>query len=656
MDKHFRTRLGIAFLLISLLGTGVLVRAALLMLMPSDRLNTAMNRQFRQDPPRMPRRGHILDRNREPIAVSNEVKSLFANPGKVKDRWQVASLLAKPLGMPASAVRAKLHSDRAFVWIKRQLSEGEEAAVEEVLERHPALGLSLGLSKESRRFYPDRGLAAQVMGFTGLDSNGLEGLELFYEKELSGGGEAKAGADGRTVVTTIDKALQYALEEELGRGVRETGGIAATAIIMDADKGDILAMASSPTFNGNAYGQSSAEQRRNRSVTDTFEPGSVMKPLMVTGAVEQGVVSAKTKVFCEYGKFQVGKHWVHESEVKDKWGWLSVGEVLQRSSNVGATKIGFLYGPDRLYQWYRHLGIGERSGIDLPGEQNGGLARPEKWSKIQHANISFGQGLTVTPLQIVRAYAAVANGGTLVTPRLVKELRTFEGELLREMPVGPRRRVMDKKSAAMVQIMLEGVATDEGTAPKAAIPGFTVIGKTGTAQKPVLGKGYKSGKYMSSFVGFVKGVSPSYVVYVVVDEPKFPYFGGETAAPIFRRIMTAALAREGIAPDSNLIRLANNAKEKSAPERKAEDKVRNVASAPVAPVVPTTLVQANDDWLMPDLRGLTAREVMDLFSGKDLRLQLRGSGLVKAQLPVAGALLKRGENVAVRLEREVTVP
>lgn len=650
MDKNFRIRLGIAFLLISLLGAGVLVRAALLMLTPSDRLHSAMSRQFRQDPPRMPRRGYILDRNREPIAVSNEVKSLFANPGKVKDRWQAAALLAKAIGMPPALIRAKLKSDRTFVWIKRQLTDAEETAVEEVLDRHPSLGLSLGLSKESRRFYPDRGLASQLMGFTGLDSNGLEGLELFYEKDLSGALDSRG--DGKTIVSTIDKALQYALEEELAHGLKDSGGQAATAIILNAENGDVVAMASSPTFNGNQYGQSTADQRRNRSVTDTYEPGSVMKPLMVTGAIEQGVLTPKSKVFCEYGKFQIGKHWVHESEAKDKWGWLTVGEVLQKSSNVGASKIGLLYGADRLFQWYRHLGIDEKTGVDLPGEQTGSLARPEKWSRIQHANISFGQGLTVTPLQVIRGYAAIANGGTLVTPRLVKELRTFEGDLLKEMPVGPRRRVMDKKTAAIVAQMLEGVATEDGTAPKAAIPGFTVVGKTGTAQKPVPGRGYRSGKYMSSFVGFVKGVSPSYVVYVLIDEPKYPYFGGETAAPIFRRIMTAALAREGIAPDSNLIQLAKT--EKRAPVKKIDDKIRSTASA--APATPPVLVAADENWLMPDLRGLTARDVMDLFNGKDLRLQLRGAGLVKAQLPLPGALLKRGENVAVRLEREVAVP
>lgn len=654
MDKNFRIRLGVAFLLISLLGLGVLIRAASLMLTPSDRLNSAMSRQFRQDPPRMPRRGYVVDRNREAIAVSNEVKSLFANPGKVKDRWAVAAQLSKPLSMPAPAIRAKLKSDRAFVWLKRQLSESEEEDVESVLERHPAMGLSLGLAKESRRFYPNHSLASQLLGFTGLDSSGLEGIELYYQKELAGFSEGKKSQDGNTLVLTIDKALQYALEEELAAGLKSSGGVAGTAIIMDADKGDILAMGSYPTYNGNQFGQSTAEQRRNRAITDTYEPGSVMKPLLAAGALEIGAITPKSRVFCEFGKMQIGKHWVRESEAKDRWGWLPIAQVLQRSSNIGATKIGFLFGAERMYQWYRHIGIGEKTGLDAPGELSGGVSRPEKWSKILQSNISFGQGLTTTPLQIVRAYAALANGGILVTPRLVKEMRTFEGELAREMPLGPQRKVMEKRTALAVEAMLTGVATDEGTAPKAAISGFTVVGKTGTSQKPIPGIGYRSGKYMSSFVGYVKGAKPNYVVYVMIDEPKYPYFGGETAAPIFQRIMQAALAREGIAPDPNLIPLTKLGLAEKKPKPEAAQKARAPAVAVAPP--PTALVAADDNWLMPDLKGLTARDVMQLFSEKDLRLQLRGSGLVKNQLPVAGTLLKKGENVAVILERDAVLP
>lgn len=648
MDKNFRIRLGVCLLLIASLGAGVLVRAAILMLVPSERLSTAMNRQFRQEPPRMPRRGYIVDRNKEAIAVSMEVKSLYANPGKVKNKAALAATLSRILSLPLAPLKAKLKSDRGFIWVKRQLTEAELAAVEELLDKQPALTLSLGLSKESKRFYPNQSLAAHIVGFTGLDSNGLEGLELFYEKDLAGNSDPKAFSDGRTLVLTIDKNLQYTLEEELARGMKETGSIAATGIIMDAENGDIIAMASAPTFNVNRFAGSNADARRNRAVTDTYEPGSTMKSLMVAGALDEGVVTPKTKVFCEYGKMQIGKHWINESEAKDKWGWLHIGEVLQKSSNVGATKIGFLMGPSNLYNWLKKMGITDRTGIDLPGETSGSLSRPEKWSKIAHSNISFGHGLSVTPLQIIRGYAAIANGGYLVRPRLVKQLNSFEGELQKEIPSGEKIPVMDKKSADAVATMLMGVTTEEGTAPKAAIPGFQIAGKTGTAQKPIPGKGYKTGKYVSSFVGFARHVKPNYVTFILVDEPKYPFYGGETAAPIFRRVMSAALAREGISPSPTAI----------SPElrlgKKENAKERALAAAPASP--PAALAKADDYWMMPDLNGLSARDVMDLFSNKDLQLQLRGAGLVKTQRPAAGSLLKKGDLISLKLERDTELP
>lgn len=636
-------------MLVAALGFGVLFRAAHLMLVPSERLSLAMNRQFRADAPRIPRRGYLLDRNNEPIAVSMEVKSLFANPGKIENKSRAAALVAKALGISQQQVLSRIRNGRGFVWIKRQLNETELAAVEELLDGNPKLALAFGLTKESKRFYPNQSLAAQLVGFTGLDSNGLEGLELRYEKELAGVSTKTQYSDGKTLVLTIDKNLQYSLEEELDRGLKDTGAVSATAIIMDADNGDILAMASAPTFNANRYASSPASNRRNKAVTDTYEPGSTIKPLLVAGALEEKVITPKTKVFCEYGRMQIGKHWINEAEAKDKWGWLKVGEVLQKSSNVGATKVGFMYGEARTFNWYKKLGLTERTGIDLPGEVAGFLPPHEKWSRIVHSNISFGQGLSVTPMQMIRAYAAVANGGILVTPRLLRRVHSFEGEFLREMPIGPQKRVMEQATADTIAAILTSVPTENGTAPKAAIPGFTIAGKTGTAQKPVAGRGYKSGKYFASFIGFARGVKPNYVVFVMVDEPKFPHFGGEAAAPIFRRIMTAALVREGIAPDPGLIPKIEYGK--AAPA--GQDKVVTVSSAP-APAA--KLSPASSEWTMPELRGLSARDALDLFSGVGVQVKLRGSGLVKEQVPKPGALLKKGDSVLLRLERSSELP
>ena len=647
--------------MVGLLGVGVLLRAANLMLTKSERLTNAMNRQFRQEPPRVPRRGYILDRNHEPIAVSMEVKSLYANPNKIENKQQIALWLSKALNLPATIVKGKLRVDKGFVWLKRQLTETELAAVEDLLDQHPTLNATLGLAKESKRFYPNQALASQIMGFTGMDTNGLEGVELFYDDLLKGSSNSDLNRDGNSLLLTIDRALQYTLEEELARGFKDTGSLAVTAMVMNANNGDILAMGTYPNFNGNRLNISSPDARRNRSLTDLYEPGSTMKPVLVSGALEQGMVTTETKVFCEYGKLQIGKHWVREAEAKDRWGWMTIGEVLQKSSNVGATKIGFIYGAENTFNWYKKLGVTKKTGIDLPGEAGGYVPPVDKWQKIHLSNIAFGQGVSVTPLQMIRAYAAFANGGYLVKPRILKQVLSFEGELQKEIPYTEKKRVMESKTAKTIVDMLEAVPTVGGTAPKAAIDGYSIVGKTGTAQKPIPGRGYRGGKYVASFIGFARDVNPNYVVYVMVDEPKFPHFGGEAAAPIFRRIMTAVLAKEGIAPSATgRIELAA-AEKKIIPSKaeksltKIEQKWRTVSSA-VEKSKPGEVAAASNAsgnfFIMPNLLGSTAREVLDTLNQKGIIVKLKGSGVTVQQSPEAGANLSMGDTVNVRLERD----
>ncbi len=643
MDKNFRIRLGVGFLFVALLGMGVMVRAAYIMLVPSKRLAVALERQFHQEPPQIPRRGYILDRNREPIAVSLEVKSLYVNPEKVDKKAQVAAWIAKALDLPLAHVRAKLQGERGFAWVKRRLSEKDESAMQALFDKHPGLAVAFGLAKESKRFYPNQNLAAHILGFTGLDSNGLEGVERRYDKELSGVATKPRAADGSTLILTIDKDLQHALEAELEAGVRAAGAHSGNAILMNAETGEITAMGSYPSYNPNKV-EGGIEFRRNRSVTDTYEPGSTMKPILVAGALEAKAITAKTKVFCEYGKMQIGKHFVNEAESKDKWGWLKVGEVLQHSSNIGATKVGFLFGPEGMYNWYKKMGLTQKTGIDLPGEVTGLLSDPKSWSKIAQSNISFGQGVSVTPIQMIRAYAALANGGYFVRPHLLKQFLNGDEEQMKEIAADKKERVISEASVADVREMLLKVATTEGTGPKAAIPGFTVIGKTGTAQKAFGGHGYRSGKYVASFIGFVKGVHPNYVLFVSVDEPKFPYFGGEVAAPIFRKVMAAALAKEGVAPLEAIT--------PTLPLAKRETKFPSAVKV----VAPTSLQETKDGLIMPNLMGQSAREVLDAFDKKDVQLKLHGGGLVVEQIPAAGKPFHRGETVSIRLDRDSVLP
>ena len=647
MDKNFRIRLGLAFLFVLLLGLGVFGRAAHLMLATSERLDHALDRQFRNDAPKIPRRGSILDRNSEPIALSVKVKSLYANPGKIDNRGEVAYLLSRGMSLKSDQIREKLKKGKSFVWIKRHLTEEEASSVERLMHKHPILNVGVGLVEESKRFYPDQSLAAQIVGFVGIDGRGLEGTELFYNNELRGSIADKKVDDGKTLVLTIDKSIQYTLQSELEEGLKKSNAVSASGIVMNADTGDILAMASFPSYNLNQFKGASALQRRNRVITDTYEPGSTVKPLLVAGALAQGVIKPDTKIFCEYGKMKIGSHWVNEAETKDKWGWLKVGEVLQHSSNVGATKIGFLFGSMSLAEWYRKMGLTQKTGVDFPGEANGYLPEYKSWSKIMLSNISFGQGISVTPIQMIRAYAAFANGGYLVRPRLVRQWGSFEGDLEKEVSIAPPEKIMDATTVNSVVEMISKVATNEGTAPKAAIPGFQIVGKTGTAQKAYPGIGYKSGKYIATFVGFVRNVKPRLVTLVLVDEPKFPYFGGEAAAPIFRKVMSAALAREGVNPllPIETPALANSKKQP----------INNITQAPISPAKPAEL-GGGEVLSMPNLIGASARDVMQVFSKRDVDVKIRGGGVVVEQFPQPGAPFRKGTSVSFRLSYGDDVP
>lgn len=656
IDKNFRLRLGLAFMAVVLLGAGVFVRAAWLMLVPSERMEVALDRQFRSDAPKIPRRGYILDRSGEPIAISVKVKSLFANPGKIEHKGEAAYLLSRALpGLASDQVREKIKGKKGFVWLKRHLSDEEAAAVEQLFRRKPVLSIGMGLVDETRRSYPDGNLASQIIGFTGLDNRGLEGVELGFNSVLSGEVSEKGVRDGKNVLLTIDKFLQYTLEAELREGMKNSSAASASGLILDADTGDILAIASVPGYDLNNYKQASPDHRRNRLITDTYEPGSTMKPLMVAGALQMGAIKPDARVFCENGKFQIGKHWVNEAEAKDKWGWLTVGQVLQKSSNIGATKIGFLFGSSNLFSWYKTLGLSAKTGVNLPGEVGGVLPDWKKWNKIHLSNISFGQGMSVTPLQVARAYAAIANGGFLVQPRIVRQLNSFEGEVEEILPVAQPVKVMEPSVAQAVRDMISKVATDEGTAPKAAIPGFQVLGKTGTAQKAYPGIGYRSGKHIGSFVGFIKDVKPRYVTIITVDEPKFPYFGGETAAPIFQRVMSLALARSGVGVAQPLL-LTREEKVEMKRRALAKPKVLDGRVLASGGARPAPVFKIADTGEMPDLTGSTAKEVLEALDKKDLRVRMRGAGVVVEQFPPPGAVLQKGDQISLKLSHGEQLP
>lgn len=511
-----------------------------------------------------PPRGTIFDARGRPLAISGPSDSIFAEPReiakKVGDPRLVAEPLAEALGLDADELSRRLSGKGWFVWVARQVEPEQAEAVRE-------LNLpGVGFREESKRFYPQGHLAAQVVGFVGTDFSGLAGLEQSFDEEIRGRGGRRVvlrDAGGHTAVDpdlgwavavpgadlhlTLDGILQHAAERELAAAIETYDAVAATAVLLDPKTGAVRAMASYPSFNPNRFRDyPDAEERwRNRGLTDVFEPGSVFKMVTAAAALESKRVAIDDIFDCQMGRIQL-----HGVTIRDHkpFGYLDVRTVMAKSSNIGAIKMGLKAGEERLYAQILALGFGRRTGIELPGESPGLLRAREQWQPATKAYISFGQGIAVTPLQLAAAYAAVANGGTLLKPYLVQSVER-DGE---RIDLHPEPEVvgtaMSPTTAAQLRELLEGVVRQGGTGKRAAVAGYRVAGKTGTAQMVSGGRGYSRTDHMAVFTGFAPGWDPHLVGVIVVDRPRGRYHGGEVAAPVFGAIVSQALLLEGIRP------------------------------------------------------------------------------------------------------------
>jgi cell division protein FtsI (penicillin-binding protein 3) len=492
-------------------------------------------------------RGPIIDRNGKLVAVSVPAESIYVRPRQVKDKQRVVKELSKILKVKPTLVAEKLISKQPFVWVKRQMPRHEARKITEL--NLPGIGSVL----ESRRFYPYNNAASALIGKVGVDGVGLSGIESVYERRLREEHmKTRAGRDafgkiihtgvadesepfapprGHELKLTIDADLQIIMDEELEVGRKEANAKQAMAVMIDSDTGEIIALSQSPSFNFNNPSKSSKNELRNLLVEAVFEPGSVMKPMVAAAAVDAGVVSSKEMINCENGRFPFSKHTIKDVHPS---GIIPFYDVVVRSSNIGMTKVGIRMGSERLYSYLRRFGFGQSSELGLPGESSG-ILRPEPaWSKVDVATHSFGQGVAVTPLQVVRAVAAIANGGILPELSVVID----EGGI----PEG--RRIISEKAADAAREMMYGVVEDKhGTGAKAVIPELRVGGKTGTAQKAnPNGRGYQAGVYVASFVGFADGaplgVGRNLTAMVIIDEPHAKsIYGGTLAAPVFQRVM-----------------------------------------------------------------------------------------------------------------------
>jgi len=607
------------------------------------RANTQYTTKLEESPPR----GNIYDANGEELAVSVPSYALAVRPGKIREREKFLSDMAPLIGMKKSEIDARLDPAKKYVWLKRTIAPQEK---EPLLNLVQSFHGGVELVKTAKRYYPNREVASQILGAVGQDNDGLGGLELFYDRYLHGGGErseAFRDARGKTYVTeetlsvpkkdpnhlhlTIRKNIQYTTEKELTSACDAYHAHACTAIVMNPATGAILAMASYPNFNPNSYQDYAVTLWRNLAVTDTFEPGSTFKTIMAAAAIESGSVKSKDQFFCENGAFLVGNHVIHDH---GKYGMMTLRDILKVSSNIGIYKVGRKVGKKTFGDIVDLFGFGKKTGIDYPGEAPGYVRPAALWQDIEFANISFGQGIRMTPLQLASGFSTIANGGVRMKPYFVSEVSDSQGRTIIQNKPQVVSHVLSKQTADLVIDMLTEVTKEGGTATKAALPGYTVAGKTGTAQKFVNGS-YSHTKFMSSFVGIVPAENPKLVILVTIDEPQGVIYGGLIAAPVFKKIAWESLRDLGISSVAP-----------SAPSLPSATPLIREAS-----LLPKPLSSAEDN-LLPDFRGLSKRKVLALLDEVGLQGQIVGSGVAISQNPAPGSLIEKGKVCRVQFREE----
>jgi cell division protein FtsI (penicillin-binding protein 3) len=642
-----RTRALIVALIFGGAFLGLLGRLGYLQVVKHDEYLRLAESQHAKSIALRPKRGPILDRNGQVLAVSSAAETLYALPARVDDAGRLAKRLAPVLGEPAADIVKRLDTSKRFVFVKRRLPPAVAQAVRELHE--PALGFL----EESLRLYPNRELAAQVVGFEGGEGKGLGGIEQAWDAHLAGqegralverdalGREVtgapvilKPSRPGQGVVLTLDATLQYIAEKEVDAAWRRTRSRAAMAVAMDPRTGEILALAIRPTFNPNAFATASDDERRNRAVTDPFEPGSTFKVILAAGALEEGVVRPTDRLYGENGAITVASATIHDWK---KYGWLTFSEVLQNSSNVGSIKVGLALGKDRYYKYIAGFGFGTATGVGLPGESRGQLRGPERWSGLSLATMSIGQEISVTAVQMVSAFAAVANGGRLMQPQIVRAVVDGTGREMQGFEPKAIRQVISPETARTLTGIMTKVVS-EGTAHNAAIVGFEVAGKTGTAQKmdPATRR-YSRAPGVLSFVGFVPAEDPRLAMIVLLDEPKNEKWGSEAAAPMFSAIGAEALRYLHAPPkDTAPVQIVREQGEPQ-PEARRAIPIMGAERSEAG-------VSAVDDGpsAMPAVTGLSLRQAMQTLAPLDVRLEVAGRGVVSAQTPAAGATLAPG--------------
>lgn len=530
-----------------------------LQVLQADRMMEKARRQHEKTITLDSSRGAILDRQGKPLALNLDVTSVYATPSSIDDPKLVARQLAPLLNLPQKHVEKRLRDkERHFVWIQRKILDHSEHRMKDL-----AID-GVNTLMETRRFYPKGPLLSHVLGFAGIDNQGLEGLEVGYDPLLRGYARRVVlyrDAFGREIIPewqrktqalpghaihlTIDEVIQYVAEQALERAMAKTKAKGGAVIVMNPKTGEIIAWTLRPTFDPNYIRRASPQVWRNRALTDPYEPGSTLKVVLAAAALESEHVQPDTLIYAGDGEMPISGTIIHDHE---KAGWVTFREAIRRSSNVALVKTALGLGGERVYRFLRAFGFGEKTGIDLPGESVGILRSPDHWSQRTLASLAIGQEIAVTPLQLVTAVSAVANEGWLMTPFLVREVSDPRGRIIERHTPQIRRRPIRAETAKTVTDLLVN-AVENGTGWRAAVPGYHVAGKTGTAQKvdPATGT-YSSTKSIGSFVGFVPAEDPEFAIVVVIDEPQGSAWGGVVAAPVFREVAEQTLRYFNVAP------------------------------------------------------------------------------------------------------------
>jgi cell division protein FtsI (penicillin-binding protein 3) len=612
-------------------------------------------REVKQDP----KRGDIVDRHGRILAYSVDADAVGLDPTEVENPARTVAAVCAALGDCGAKEQAefvaKLRKDRdaEFMYLRKSRQVSPSQAIDVARLNLPGVVLM----DATRRYYPNKELAAHVLGFVGEDNTGLGGIESSYDEAIRGsGGRVLIQKDARKhrlqtrveqpptagagLELTLDLHLQHIAERELQQGVLDHRAKGGTAIVMDPNTGEILALANYPTFNPNAFGGSTLEQRRNRAIQDLYEPGSTFKIVTASAAIEEGVISPSDPVDCSPGFIVFpGRKPINDEH---RYGVLSFEDVIVKSSNVGAIRVGLRVGADRLGRYVRRYGFGEAATSDFNGESQGIVHKPSDLDDSGLASMSMGYQVGVTPIQMAAAVSAVANGGLLLEPHVVRAL--VRDGVRTPLPRKTPRRVITPQTTAILTAIMEGVV-ERGTAKAARLERYQVAGKTGTAQKLIDGQ-YSHSDFNASFVGFVPSRRPAFAIIVVIDTPRGAYYGGAVAAPIFKRIADAALQQAGIPPSINPV----------PPVIVAAEPAPVPQPRPPVPPLIQTVTEVAGQALMPDVRGLAARDALRILSGVGLTVRMNGLGVVSSQSPLPGQPVEPGGWGVIQLQRSFSEP